>query len=191
MRSKKLLRSPAVALTLIALLSAPSWAGELGGVTMPDHATVAGKTLQLNGMGIRKKLWIAVYVGGLYLEHPTHDAAQIIQANEVKQVRMHFTTGLATKGKMDDGWDEGFEENSPDSVNRLKPRIETFKGYFGDMNDGDLVEITSVPDQGTTVSINGKLKGTIEGQDFSQALMRVWFGPHPPTAPLKQGMLGK
>jgi hypothetical protein len=180
-----------VTIALVLLLSAPAWAGELGGVTMPDQVNVAGKTLRLNGMGVRKKLWISVYVAGLYLESPTHDAGQIVLKNQAKQVRMHFTTGLATKGKMDDAWDEGFEANNPDTIDRLEPRVDTFKGYFGDMKDGDLVEITYVPDQGTTVAINGVVKGTIAGQDFGQAMMRVWFGDHPPTAPLKEGLLGK
>jgi len=178
-------------LALVLLLSAPAWAGKLEGITMPDQASISGKTLHLNGMGVRKKLWIEVYVAGLYLETPTHQAAQIVSADEVKQVRMHFMTGLATKGKMDDAWDDGFEANNPDTVDSLKPRIETFKGYFGDMKDGDVVDITYVPEEGTTVVINGARKGTIEGKDFNEALMRVWFGDHPPSSGLKAGMLGE
>jgi len=191
MRAGKAIFSLIVAFALMALPSALSWAGQLGGVRMPDQATVGGKTLRLNGMGVRKKLWIQVYVAGLYLENPTQEASRVVTTDQVKQVRMHFTTGLATKSKMDDAWDEGFEANNPQAVGKLRPRIETFKSYFGDMKDGDLVEITYVPDQGTTVAVNGAVKGTIEGKDFSEALMRVWFGDHPPTAPLKQGMLGR
>ena len=45
-------------------------AAELAGVTMPDTDTVEGKTLKLNGLGLRKKMVFKVYVAGLYLETP-------------------------------------------------------------------------------------------------------------------------
>lgn len=38
--------------------------------------------------------------------------------------------------------------------------------------------------------LNGELKGTIEGDDFVTALLRVWLGAKPPTEDLKNGMLG-
>jgi Chalcone isomerase-like len=177
---------------LAAALAAPvAYAGELAGVTMPDQVTVSGETLHLNGMGVRKKLWIKVYIGGLYLENATKDASEVINSDQVKRVVMHFRTNKASKGKMDDGWDEGFQDNSPDEMAALKDRIATFKSYFGDMKVDDVVEMTMVPGEGTTVVINGTNKGTIEGDDFAKALMRVWFGDHPPTEDLKEGMLGK
>jgi len=40
---------------------------EVAGVKMPDTVTVEGKTLKLNGMGLRKKVMFKVYVAGLYL----------------------------------------------------------------------------------------------------------------------------
>ncbi|MCK5377655.1 MAG: chalcone isomerase family protein [Acidobacteria bacterium] len=38
--------------------------------------------------------------------------------------------------------------------------------------------------------LNGELKGTIEGDDFAAALLRVWLGAKPPTEDFKEGMLG-
>lgn len=34
--------------------------------------------------------------------------------------------------------------------------------------------------------LNGELKGTIEGDDFAAALLRVWLGIKPPTEDLKK-----
>jgi len=39
------------------------------------------------------------------------------------------------------------------------------------------------------VTLNGEEKGTIEGDDFGAALLRVWLGPKPPTEELKNGLL--
>ncbi|NTV81652.1 MAG: hypothetical protein HGA24_09555, partial [Candidatus Aminicenantes bacterium] len=99
---------------LLLLLSGSSvGAGELAGVTLPDQVTVGGKNLALNGMGVRKKMMIKVYVAGLYLEQRSADPAAIVGSDSTKRVVMHFTTNMATKSKMDDAWREGFEANSP------------------------------------------------------------------------------
>ncbi len=58
------------------------------------------------------------------------------------------------------------------------------------MDDGDVVEMTLVPGKGTTVVVNGATKGTIEGDDFAEALVNVWVGASPPTDEFKKGVLG-
>jgi len=147
------------------------------------------RSLKLNGMGLRKKLWIKVYVGGLYLEHPTTNDKAAAESKEVKKMVMRFMTNKATKSKMDSAWDEGFEENYA-HFDKIKARVEKFKDFFGDMKDGDVVEMTLIPGKGTTVVINGVEKGTIDGDDFQEALMKVWVGPEPPTDDFKEGLLG-
>ena len=64
---RKLARSLAVLLFVSAATFNVN-AAELAGVTLPDTQQVAGKTLVLNGMGIRTKYIVKIYVGGLYLE---------------------------------------------------------------------------------------------------------------------------
>jgi hypothetical protein len=185
-----LMRRFAVAV-LVAMLAAPMLGAEtLAGVTMPDEVTVSGKALKLNGMGLRKKLVVKVYVAGLYLEHPSHEAAQVVAADEIKRVDMHFLTGQATKARMDEAWLEGFQKNSPADYQALKERVETFMGYFPDMKDGDVIELTMVPGEGTTAALNGEVKGTIAGDDFAAALLRVWLGEEPPSKGLQRGLLG-
>jgi Chalcone isomerase-like len=166
-------------------------AGELAGVSLPDQVTVGGKTLVLNGMGLRKKMVIKVYVAGLYLEERSADPAAIVGSSSTKRVVMHFLTGMATKSKMDAAWSEGFQANSPDVYPALADRVTTFMGFFGDMKDGDEIVLTVVPGAGTTVALNGQEKGTIAGDDFGTGLLKVWLGDHPPSVDLKAGLLGK
>jgi len=175
---------------LVMALASPAAAGELEGVTLPDQVTVADETLELNGMGVRQKLWVEVYVAGLYLEEPSSDPAEIVGADQIKRVVMHFLTDKATKKKMDGAWQEGFEANSPDEVDTLQARLDRFKALFGDMQDGDVVTLTMIPGEGTRVEMDGADRGAIEGDDFSAALLRVWLGDEPPSDDLKEGMLG-
>lgn len=179
----------AILLLVFGFVTPIAWTKSLAGVTMDDTVMVNGTNLKLNGLGLRKKLWIKVYVGGLYLEHPTTNAEKASSSKEVKKMVMRFMTNKATKSKMDGGWDEGFEENYA-HFDAIKARVEKFKSFFGDMKDGDVVEMTLIPGKGTTVVINGTEKGTIEGDDFQEALVRVWVGPEPPTDSFKEGLLG-
>jgi len=177
-------------LLICGLAVSMTWSAELAGVTMDDQITVADETLVLNGMGLRKKLWIEVYVAGLYLPSSTSDAAAALASDGPKRVVMHFLTNKATKKKMDAAWIEGFEANSPDSFGDLEARVRRFADFFGDMKVGDVIELTVLPGTGTSVVFNDREKGVIEGDDFSTALLRVWLGDHPPTDDLKAGMLG-
>lgn len=179
-----------VVLLCVGLTASVAPAGELEGVTMPDEITIDDSTLQLNGMGVRKKLWIEVYVAGLYLETPTSSADQVVSSDEYKRVVMHFLTDKATKKKMDKAWWEGFENNSPDVYESMRDKISKFAGFFGDMEDGSEIVLTITPDGSTIAEFNGEEKGTIEGREFAEAVLSLWMGPEPPSDKLKEGMLG-
>ena len=52
--------------TLFCLLQVVH-ADSLAGISMPNNITVENETLILNGLGLREKYWVDVYVNGLYL----------------------------------------------------------------------------------------------------------------------------
>lgn len=184
------MRQVAALLVMLAMAVSVCWSGELAGVTMDEEVTVGDTALTLNGMGLRKKMFVKVYVAGLYLEAPTTSSDEAASGPGVKRVAMHFLTNKATKKKMDAAWIEGFKANSPTKFDALRKRVETFADFFGDMKVDDLIELTVVPGAGTSAVLNGEEKGVIEGDDFSEALLKVWFGDHPPSGELKAGMLG-
>jgi len=165
-------------------------AGTLAGVTLPDTAQVGGKTLVLNGMGIRTKFMVKVYIAGLYLEQKSSDPAAIIKADAPKQIVMKFVHG-ASKSQMSDAFQEGFENNSPDAAKTLKPDIDRLLAALDAVKVGDQMVFTYVPGTGTTMSINGQDKLTIAGPAFGQLMMSVWLGPKPPNADMKKGLLGQ
>lgn len=67
-------------------------AATLAGVTLPDSYPVDGQALILNGMGLRTLtiLNIRVYVAGLYLARPNHDAQQILGSPTPKVLLLQF-----------------------------------------------------------------------------------------------------
>ncbi len=182
-----------IACVVVALAVVPAAAMELAGVTLPDTTTVNGSTLKLNGMGVRTKtmLKVKVYVGGLYLTTPSHDAAAIVAADEPKQVLMHFLYSKVEKDKLTEAWREGFANNSAAALPALKARLDEFCALWPDMASGERAVITYLPGTGTRLELNGKEVGVVPGKDFADAMFAVWLGGKPADAGLKAGMLGK
>ncbi len=176
-------------LTLALALSPAAFAGELAGVKLPDTKTVAGKTLKLNGMGLRKKAVFKVYVGGLYLEAPSKDPNAVVAADAPKSIEMHFLRSVG-RDSLVDAFKEGFEANAGQKAVNQKAAIEKMYGMVADVKDGSKLTFTYAPGAGTTVGRDGKDVGTIEGKEFADALFLLWMGPKPPSEDLKKGLLG-
>jgi hypothetical protein len=185
-------------ITLVALLLlAPSRAAPaqdsvrtLSGVTLPESVSVEGRELVLNGMALRKKFVVKVYVAGLYLAARSSDAEAILAADSPRRMVLQFLRGV-DKGKMCGAWDESLENNTPTASDALKEQFATLCSYMADIKDGQQMVFTYLPETGTTIEVAGVRRGTIEGKDFADALFRSWIGPKPgPGEGFKKNVLG-
>jgi len=60
-----------------------------------------------------------------------------------------------------------------------------------DIKDGQAFVFTYVPGKGTNVEVAGAAKGSIEGKEFADAMLRCWIGPKPgPGEGFKRSLLG-
>ncbi len=162
----------------------------LAGVTLPDTEQVGGTKLVLNGLGLRTKFMVKVYVAGLYLEQKSSDPNAIIKTDAPKRIVMKFVHD-ASKSQMADAFKESFKDNSPDAMKTMKADIDRLLDALEPVKVGDQMVFSYVPGTGTAFAINGQEKLTIAGPAFGPVLFSVWFGPKPPNADLKKGMLGQ
>jgi hypothetical protein len=178
---------------IIFLLIPSIQAAELSGVFIKDQVIAEnGETLLLNGVGLREKLWVDVYVGSLYLVTKTDNVAEILSAPHASRIQMDFVYKEVAKKKLLKAWREGFSKNqSEETMTALQDRIEQFYSYF-DKNvvAKDQYILDYIPGKGTTVTKNNKVLGLIPGEDFKNALMEIWLGNFPADKGLKLGMLG-
>ena len=178
----------AAALTLAA---ATAGAATVGGVKIADAASVNNHNLVLNGAGLRKKLFIKVYTGALYLPAKQSNAAAIISADTPRRQVMHFVFDV-DKGKIAEAWEEGLEANTPNASPEVKTAFKTLASWMEDMKDGQEIILTYIPGIGTTVDVAGKTKGTLGGKAVSDAILATWIGPKPgPGADFKKAVLGQ
>jgi len=165
-------------------------AASLAGVTLPDTVQVGSTKLVLNGLGLRKKFVVKVYVAGLYLEQKSPDPGAIIKADAPKRIVMHFLHGVS-RNQLADAFNESFDNNTPDARKTMKADIDRLLDALEPVKEGDQMVFTYVPGTGTTLAINGKDKLTIAAPAFGPVVFSVWLGPKPPNADLKKGMLGQ
>ncbi len=177
---------------LLALLAWPAagGAGTLAGVTLPDRAQAGSDSLVLNGMALRKKFFVKVYVAGLYLQQKEGDAAKILAADAPRRMEMDFLYGVSPS-QMCDAWKEGLAANTPDASAAVKKSFETLCSWMEDIPKGQRLVLTYLPGTGTAVEIKGKTKGTLPGKPTADAILATWIGKEPaPGADFKAGVLG-
>jgi len=173
----KALRFPVLALAAALALPAarPAAAGTLAGVSMPDRIDVDGHNLVLNGMGLRKKLFIKVYVGGLYLPSKESSASKVLAADAPRRMAMDFLYGVSPE-QMCDAWNEGLELTTPNPAPEVQKAFGQLCKWMDGVGKGQKLLLTYVPGQGTQVEVSGKVKGTLPGKPTADAILRTWLG---------------
>lgn len=184
-------RSVFLTSVLLVWVLGPAYARECKGVDFPEHLQAGGGDLSLNGLGMRKAtfLKVSVYVAALYAARPSNDARALVDPATPAELILHFVRNVGVDD-LKNAWREGFEKTARDQTPALSARIATLQGWMSDMKTGQRLVFVREPGAGIQVSVNGAVKGTIPGDDFSRALMSIWLGAEPPNAELKSGLLG-
>lgn len=177
---------------MLLLLATSANTMELGGVQLPDTLALKdGSALQLNGGGLRTKLFFKIYAGGLYLQQDVNDGEAVIEDDGPALVRMHFIYDGISPEKMQETWREGFEQTAPQAGDELGEQIATFINTFdAEVKEGDIYDLSYQPQIGLSISRNNMELVVIKGLPFKKALFSIWFGTDPVDSDLKKGMLG-
>ena len=89
----------------------------------------------------------------------------------------------------------GMRKNSTEAeLANLQDRINAFElaiESIGIVRKGDTITLDYVPGRGTTLAVNGSIKGhSISGADFYDKLLEIFVGDNPVDLRLKKGLLG-
>ena len=171
------------------LLACLTHAATLAGATLPDSAVVSGHTLTLNGLGLREKYFLDIYVGELYLARRSSDAPAIIAADEPKRVVMQFVYPHLTRDQLVSSFRSDFGKR-PGAAAHQADIARLIDVMPPELNAGDEMVFDYLPGTGTTLSFGGRPTVTIPGSAFMQVVWGMWLGDEPPTEALKRGLLG-
>jgi hypothetical protein len=170
-----------------------AFAAEVEGVKLADTVQAGGTELALNGAGVRTRFIFRVYVGALYLQKKLNTTDAVLADAGAKRIAMHMLRDVEAE-QLFSALNDGLKKNhTPGQLARLEPQVKQLEGIFNAVKSaksGDVILLDYLPGAGTRVTVRGEDKGTIAGEEFNRALLRIWLGAEPADASLKKAMLG-
>lgn len=182
-------------LALAALSPAQAAApdNQVAGIQLPDRVSVAGRDLVLNGAGLRRFMFMDIYVAALYLPERRHDTHTILDLDIPRSLQLTLLRDVSTQQNLDTLKDGLIANNSAAEMEAIHGEVETFLGYIRGLREvtaGTTIRLNYVPGTGTRVSVNGRFLGTVAGEAFNRAMLRIWLGEDPVETSLKRALLG-
>ena len=190
------MKSFARSLVLAAAVAAlPAMAAvQVKSAKFEDTLQVGSQALVLNGAGVRVKIIVDVYAAGLYLPNKVRSEGKAIASTGAKSMQIVLLRDL-TGEKFAEAMIDGFKANNTDAdIAKDQGKLDQLRSLmltFGTVKEGTTINMTSIPGAGLRVYINGQQKGSeITGDDFYQAMLKIWLGEKPVDSDLKSALLG-
>jgi Chalcone isomerase-like len=190
----KNLTRPILVATALTMSMLAAQAAEVSGIKFDETATVGGKPLVLNGIGVRYKL-VKVYALGLYLSEKKNQSADVLALTTPKRFRLVLLREI-TSDELGQAFLTGVNKNlNKDEKGKFVNQLVKFGELFNDVEGGkkgDTLVGDYIPGTGTVVTMNGKQLGAaIPDLAFFNAILRVWIGDSPADPTLKPLLLGE
>ena len=183
-----------LALSLL-LAPLPAAAATVDSVNFAEQVRLGNEELQLNGAGMRAKLWFKVYAIGLYLGEKKGSGAEVAAQKGAK--RLHIVTLRELSAEdfakaLIDGLHKNYDAAA---YAALAARAESLRQTILALRvapKGAQIQLDWLPAAGTRLTYNGDKQGEdLPGEDFYKALLSIWLGEHPAAQDLKEALLGK
>ena len=187
----------AAMMAITAALPLAAAAAEVEGVKIEEKVRLgkSGPELVLNGAGVRHKLaFFKIYVGALYLAAKGTNAEDIIKDPGAKRVLMHVIADEISASEWIASLNNSLAANHiPAELALIESRIRDLNAMMsavGALKKGAVVLLDYIPGMGTRITVDGQEKIIVKGEDFFQALLRIWIGRKPVDGRLRDAMLG-
>jgi uncharacterized protein (UPF0216 family) len=194
-RATRCLVASATACALLPALAVR--AAVVAGVALADtvHVPPDGPALVLNGAGERRILLFPIYAIGLYLPQRARTMEEVLAEKGPKRILMVILRdGITAQQVRDHVLARLSDGSQPAEMAVLQPRIDEVNEIIQAekvINRGGTISLDYVPQQGTVIRVNGLPRGKpLAGEDFYQALLRIWLGPAARSPPLRNALLG-
>lgn len=186
----------AIGLIGIALFLTLGWgvaqAAKLEGQQFDNSMVLAGRTLRLNGLGLRGVLWVKAFVAGLYLPATSKDPNQILTMPGPKRLRLKVMLE-ASSHELTKSFQHGARNEEEPIRLAMAKRVDTLAGLIDSLDKvhpGDVMDLDYVPDQGVQLRLNDKLVGQpVPGDDLYRVVLKIFVGDRPVDKRMREGLL--
>jgi hypothetical protein len=176
----------------------PAHAATEAGVQFPESVTITpeGPALVLNGAGERKILMLRIYAIALYLPVRASTLDDAVGIKGPKRMHMVMLRNEITAKQVHDHVIARIEDGTQSSeMAVMKSRLADLEHIIEAervINLGGSIMLDFVPSRGTLIRVNSVQKGDpIPGEDFYNALLRIWLGDRARSLTLRDQLLGR
>ncbi len=163
----------------------------MAGVAVPEVFQYGGKTLLHNGSGIRKKLFLKLYVGSLYLTEKSSDVDKILSSKDAKAIRLVLISNKVTVPRMKQAMLKGLHRATNGNIAPIQSEVDQILSVFEKgVAVNDVFDIVNVSGDGLHVLKNGRHILSIDSPVFKEALFKMWLTKAALDHNLRAGLLG-
>lgn len=191
---RRLLGAALAAGAALAPAAALAQSREVEGFRFEPTVRLGGADLVLNGAGVRRRFFIPVYVAALYVPERSSDPEVLLRQRGPRRMAMRFVRDVEAELFMT-SLKAGMSKNhSAQQLAEWSRQIETLATVVGSMvlaRRADSITWDFTPEAGSRITKNAVPRvPSIPGEDFYNAVLRVWVGEQPADVELKRGLLG-
>ena len=121
-----------------------------------DSAVVGQTTLQLNGAGLRKKVFFKVYAAGLYVPQKAQTAQGVLEQNGAARVRLGLLRDVSAKSFVS-ALEEGLQDNTDEATRKeIAPELAKLIKAMNEIGRMMPVALKETSDGGLAKTATGK-----------------------------------
>jgi len=179
-------RAGNVSLILVVVVAALALAGSAPGLAeeraAPQSLEFAGRTLHLNGYGVRRIAFVEVYDCALYLPEGSANLDYILDADTPSAIRFHIRySGLP-------------DEPPPAIADSVEAELtaaaeDRYREVYAGLEEGDVMTFAYLPEAGTGVWLNGERLLRDRGHGLMRAILSQWLGSAAKAESLRRKLL--
>jgi len=170
------------------LMASAAPAAEVEGVRFVERHQAGDALLRLQGVGLlRYRVVFKGYAAAFYLGEEV--GPERVLEDVPRRLEIAYFWSIPASALAQATRDALARNVDPETLARLRSRIERFNALYEDVEPNDRYSLTYLPARGTELALNGAPLGVIEGADFSAALFAIWLGEKPLDARLRAQLL--
>jgi hypothetical protein len=163
---------------LLALVAGAAQAKVMAGVRLPDAISLQGKEVLLDHVELKKKLFLEIYVWGLYLEQKPESTKQAIAFQGPKQLQLHFRRNIK-RDQLVGAFRQFLTLNPELRTPEMRRHTETLVQSLKGVRKGETLLVTYIPEKGLVISGEASQGALIPGKAFADALFTAWLTENP------------
>lgn len=129
-----------------------------------------------------------VYVAAFY--QPAGKGPNDALSDLPRHLEIDYLRSISRKDFIEAADDMLAKQHHPEVIQSIQSGIDQINPLYQDVNKGDRYSLTYIPGTGTTLSLNGEVKGVIEGAEFARIYFSIWLGENNPYKAFRDRLVG-